>query len=149
MRAAVEHLARRVGVTGVPRGLLDEVQHCPPKVERLVEPEQHVRGRTAPFAAEARCLEGVGREHDLLGAGGACGVRVDRTGQGQFVADAELLLARRELVAEVAAVDPAPLDVREMVDDPDDRQEAPVGRPPRLLVGEPAGRSDDRFALAV
>ena len=36
-----------------------------------------------------------------------------------------------------------------MVDDPDDRQEAPLGRPPRLLVGEPAGRRDDLFALAV
>ena len=43
-----------VGVTRMVRGLLDQVEDCPPEVERSVEAEQLVGGWEPALASDAR-----------------------------------------------------------------------------------------------
>ena len=74
-------------------------------------------------------------------------VGVDDLGARHVAAERELFFSRRKVRAEIAALDPAPLHVREVVDQPDDRQQPVVGRPAQLLLGEPAGRGDDLLPL--
>jgi hypothetical protein len=63
--------------------------------------------------------------------------------------EGELLVPRRERMPEVPALDPAPLHVGQMVDDPDDRKPALVGCPSGLIVGEPLCSHDHQLSLAV
>jgi hypothetical protein len=63
-------------------------------------------------------------------------VRADHRGQAQAVDLERLVVGAIERTTEVSAVDPAPLDVRQVMDDADERQQASSGTPPGLLVVE-------------
>jgi hypothetical protein len=131
------------------RGLLDEVQDHPTKVDGLREPEENVSGRALTLSAQARDLEAWRRAHHLLGSALSLRLRGDHGGQRDIAADAKLFLSRWELGSEVTTVDPPPLDVDEMVDDTDDRDQPFVRCPSGPILVEADRGRDDVFALAV
>ena len=139
--------ACRVGMTRVMRGLFDEVEEHPAERDGVVESEEPMGRPTPAFVAEARGIEARRRAHDPFGSFGLAGVRIDHLGARDLGPDHELFVARRKLGAEVAAFYPPPLHAREVVDHADDRQQAAVGSPAQLLLGQPAGRGHDLFSL--
>ena len=80
---AVEQLTGRVGVAGVMRGLLDEVQQYPAQGRSAASnPRRRCAGPRPAFVAEARSIEARRRAHDALGALRLLPVRVDHVGAG-------------------------------------------------------------------
>ncbi len=130
-------------------GLLDQVQNRPSEIERLRETKKNMRGWAVAFPAETGDFEVRSGPNQLFGALLLFPVDGDHIGQGDVIADLELLLSRWELGLAVTPFDPPPFGVGEMVDDPDDREESTVGRPPRLLLGQVGRGGDDLFALTV
>jgi hypothetical protein len=128
--------------------LFYEVQNDPSEVNWRVEAEQRVSGRPVALPSDARYVEIRCCPHDFVRP-----LRL-RPIAGARIVDAEavgseLIGTRRELRREIAAFDPAPLDMREMVDDPDDRQQTAVRPPPRLLVRQSIGDGNKLLALVV
>ena len=106
---------------GVVGGFLDQVKEDPAQVDGAGQAEQDVGGWASMFTADARNCQVRGGAHDLLGPLRTLPVGGDDIAEAQRGVDFELVAALRERGLQVAAVDPAPLDVGEMVDDADDR----------------------------
>ena len=134
-------------MTGVMGRLLDDVQEDPAEVDGVGEPEERVRRSAPALVTEAGNVEARRRADDRLRPPRLLGVRVDDVGPRDLGAERELLAPRRERGPEIAALDPAPLHVREVVDHTDDREEPTVGRPPQLFVGEAVRSGDDLLPL--
>lgn len=136
---AVEHLARRVRVPGMMRGLLDEMQQHPAQIDP---------GHWRPRKADAGRVETGRGSHRPLGHVRARRVRLDDVGERPIVADAELLLTSpRDGLTGVAAIDPSFFDTGKVVHDPDQRNQATVRPPARLLFGQADGRRHHELAL--
>jgi hypothetical protein len=136
----------------VPRvmgGLLDEVKDHPSKVEWLPHAEQDVRRWEPALLTNANDLQAGGRADKCVGLCSLAPIGVNHLCKRDVRVQLELLLARWERVPEIAALDPAPLDVDEMIDDPDDRKQAIVRGPAGLIVGERVGSCNDQLSLAV
>lgn len=120
-RHAIEELTSGIGMTGVTRRLVYEMDEDPAEIGSV--------------ALAARCVErqppdfSIGRRRSFAIGG-------DRCSDGQLGTGCELLLSPLDLATEHCPVDPPPLDVGEVVDGPEQRDEGAVGSPPRLFVGE-------------
>src|SRR6266508_144195 len=116
------------------RGLLDEMQHDPAKIERFAETQQYVRRWIAPFSTDTRCVEARRGTDHSVGLLCLIPVRVDHLAHWRMID--ELLVAAGKRTLKVASFDPPPLDFDQMVEDPRDRQQPSGRRPSRLFVGE-------------
>src|SRR5262245_53211521 len=117
----------------VPRGLVDQVAENPAEVCARGTPRTRLLERHA-----AHCRVGRFPARPIRGAG-----RVER----ELIAGCELGFVSRGVQAVHAAVDPAPLDVGEVIHDADDGDELrTVDAPAGLLVAESLGVTEDRTA---
>ena len=132
---------------GVMRGLFDEMQHDPAKIERFVETQDDVRRRKPPFMTDTRYVEArCGTDHSV-GLLRLSPVRVDHFAQRRMIN--KLLIPRWKWTLEIAPVDPPPFDLDQMVEDARDREQVSVRRPSRLFVGETIGGGDYFLALSI
>lgn len=132
---------------GVMRGLFDEMQHDPTKIEWFVEAQDHVRGRKPPFMTETRCVEARrGTDHSV---GSLCliPVRVDHFVQGRMID--KFLVPAWKRTCEIAPFDPPPLDLDQMVEDSRDWEQTSFRCPSRLFVRESIGGGDYFLALSM
>src|SRR5206468_1610430 len=97
--------------------------------------------------AETRRLEVRRGANDFFGAVRSRVVGGNRLFAGDVVAEGELLVARRKWASEVSPVDPSPLDVRQVVDDAEDREQMALGSPAKLIFRQSFRRSHDVAAL--
>ena len=132
---------------GVMRGLFDEMQHDPAKIERFAETQDHVCGWKFPFMTETRYVEARRRSHHSVGLLRLIPVRVDHVAQRWMIN--KLFIPRWKWTLEIAPVDPPPFDLDEMVEDSRDREQMSVRRPSRLFVGETIRGGDHFFALSL
>ena len=105
---------------GVMRGLFDEMQHDPAKIERFVETQDHVRGWKLPFMTETRNVEARRGTDHSVGLLRLIPVRVDHFAQRRMIN--KFLIPSWERTLQIAPVDPPPFDLDQMVDDSRDRE---------------------------
>jgi hypothetical protein len=146
---AVDRLAQQVGVPGVPRGLLDQVQHHPAERERLAadarrgrdvvqagRPRRHLPGAVARVPVPAAQPVGL-----LLERGAELVIGIG------LPVDAREVLAG--LVAEELLLEPVLLDERQVVQDAGECQAGAGDLLRELRLRQPVGLEQDRLPLVV
>ena len=132
---------------GVMRGLFDEMQDDPAKIERFAQtPTTHARWKL-PFMTETKCVEARRGTDHPVGLLRLIPVRVDQFAQRRMFD--KFLIPAWERTLEIAPFDPPPFDLGQMVEDSRDREQTSVRRPSRLFVGETISGGDYFLALSM
>ncbi len=148
MGGAVDGLADDVGVAGVPRGLLDQVQQDPAD-----RPLLDFGGDPLGVRRDGHGLAEVGyRGDDLVRLGAGPVVPDEQVGQVLLrseveLSDGRLLRRARGALAPQDEVHPAALAVAGVLDQAGDVELAGAGRRAGLLLGEPVGADAQPLAL--
>ena len=146
-RGPVDGLTDDVGMAGVPGRLGDEVEQDPPH-----RPCLHVGGEPRGVPGHRDRLAEIGdRGHGRLGVVGRLPVTGDDAVEGLVRAEAEPLapigagIERRLTVQD--GVDPVPLHLFDVLDEPAHAELAGRRHGTGLVVGEPIGGEDEHLAL--
>src|SRR4051812_34160977 len=102
-------------------GLIDEVREHPAEIDGPVQAKQQMGRSSTALVAETWRPEAGRGANDVLGSLRLTPVSVDDCRAGHGVAESELPFSRWERRSQVTAFNPAPLHVRQVVDDADDR----------------------------
>ena len=127
---AVEQCSCRVGVSCVARSLVDQVERHPPQI---LSPGPSLR-----IGDPIECH----RPDRRVGRGCPSAIRVERSVDAQIDAGCELRLSAAHLDSAEPAVDPSPLDMRQVVDDSKQRDQSFAGSPARLRIVQTVEISD-------